>query len=200
VSGAVKESAQQIWLAGLGAFSRAQEEGGKIFETLVQQGVNLQRKTQSAAEEKITEATQRMASMASDTSSNASGQRDKLEGIFEERVSRALNKLGVPSAKDVNELSRLVAQARRAPRIALALASGGPLGAVYEIGALCALTEAVPALDLCALDHYVGVSAGGFIAASLANGMTPHKLYAAFIDDAPPSVDRFDPASLMILA
>lgn len=180
MSGAVKESAQQIWLAGLGAFSRAQEEGGKIFEALVQQGVNLRRKTQSAAEEKITEATQRMASMASDTSSNASGQRDKLEGIFEERVSRALNKLGVPSAKDVNELSRLVAQARRAPRIAL--------------------TEAVPALDLCALDHYVGVSAGGFIAASLANGMTPHKLYAAFIDDAPPSVDRFDPASLMILA
>lgn len=117
VSGAVKESAQQIWLAGLGAFSRAQEEGGKMFETLVQQGVNLQRKTQSAAEEKITEATQRMASMATDISSKASGQWDKLEGIFEERVSRALNKLGVPSAKDVDaliaridELSRLVAQ------------------------------------------------------------------------------------------
>lgn len=93
-----------------------------------------------------------------------------------------------------------VAQARRAPRIALALAGGGPLGAVYEIGALCALTEAVPALDLCALDHYVGVSAGGFIAASLANGMTPHELHAAFIDDAPPSADRFDPAWLMIPA
>ncbi|MFM8608860.1 MAG: phasin family protein, partial [Burkholderiaceae bacterium] len=63
------------------------------------------------------EATQRMASMATDISSKASGQWDKLEGIFEERVSRALNKLGVPSAKDVDaliaridELSRLVAQ------------------------------------------------------------------------------------------
>ncbi len=120
---AVKESAQQIWLAGLGAFSRAQEEGGKMFDTLVQQGVVLQRKTQSAAEEKITEATQRMASMASDISSKASGPWDKLEGIFEERVSRALSKLGVPSAHDIDaltaridELNRRVQQMASAPR------------------------------------------------------------------------------------
>lgn len=116
-SGNRNESAQQLWLAGLGAFSKAQGNGGKVCETLVQQGVNLQRKTQSMAEEKITEATQRMASMASDISSKASGQWDKLEGIFEERVSRALHKLGVPSARDmdaliarIDKLSALVAQ------------------------------------------------------------------------------------------
>ena len=88
-----------------------------------------------------------------------------------------------------------------APRIALALAGGGPLGAVYEIGALCALAEALPGLDLNALHHYVGVSAGGFIAAALANGMTPRELHAAFIDDQPASPDeRFDPALLMVPA
>ncbi len=104
LSGTVKESAQQIWLAGLGAFSKAQEEGGKVFETLVKEGLTIQRKTQAAAEEKISEATNRMATMATDISSKASGQWDKLEGIFEERVSKALNKLGVPSAKDIDVL------------------------------------------------------------------------------------------------
>ena len=104
LSGTVKESAQQIWLAGLGAFSKAQEEGGKVFETLVKEGLTIQRKTQAAAEEKISEATNRMANMATDISSKASGQWDKLEGIFEERVSKALNKLGVPSARDIEAL------------------------------------------------------------------------------------------------
>ena len=113
----VRESAQQIWLAGLGAFSKAQEEGGKVFEALVKEGVTIQRKTQAAAEEKISDATNRMASMANDLTSKASGQWDKLENIFEERVSRALKKLGVPTAKDidalvarVDELNRSVAQ------------------------------------------------------------------------------------------
>ena len=104
LGGTVKESANQIWLAGLGAFAKAQEEGGKVFDTLVKEGLAIQRKTQAAAEEKITEATTRMATMATGISSRASGQWDKLETIFEERVSKALNKLGVPSAKDIDAL------------------------------------------------------------------------------------------------
>jgi polyhydroxyalkanoate synthesis regulator phasin len=64
----------------------------------------MQRKTQSVAEEKISEASSKMSSMATDISSKASGQWDKLESIFEDRVAKALNKLGVPSAKDVNAL------------------------------------------------------------------------------------------------
>jgi len=104
LTGTVKESAQQIWLAGLGAFAKAQEEGGKVFEALVKEGTSIQRKTQAAAEEKITEATSRMASMATDISSKASGQWGKLEDIFEERVAKALNKLGVPSSKDIDVL------------------------------------------------------------------------------------------------
>jgi poly(hydroxyalkanoate) granule-associated protein len=104
LSSSVKDSAQQIWQAGLGAFTKAQVEGTKAYEALIKEGVSFQRKTQSAAEEKINEATQKMTSMATDISSKASGQWDKLESIFEDRVAKALNKLGVPSAKDVAAL------------------------------------------------------------------------------------------------
>jgi poly(hydroxyalkanoate) granule-associated protein len=104
LSGSVKDSAQQIWQAGLGAFTRAQAEGSKAFESLVKEGVSIQRKTAAAAEGKISEATNKMTHMATDITSKASGQWDKLENIFEERVAKALNKLGVPSAKDINAL------------------------------------------------------------------------------------------------
>jgi poly(hydroxyalkanoate) granule-associated protein len=104
LKGTVKDSAQQIWQAGLGAFTKAQSEGGKVFETLVKEGVSIQRKTQAAAEERITEATSKMANMATGITTKATGQWDKLENIFEERVAKALNKLGVPSSKDVDAL------------------------------------------------------------------------------------------------
>ena len=104
LKGSVKDSAQQIWQAGLGAFNKAQAEGSKAFEAFVKEGVGLQRKTQSAAEEKISQATSRMSSMANDITSKASGQWDKLENIFEDRVAKVLNKLGVPSAMDVSAL------------------------------------------------------------------------------------------------
>ena len=63
------------------------------------------------------------------------------------------------------------------PRTALALAGGGPLGAIYEIGAVMALSEALDGFDFNGLDAYVGVSAGGFIAAGLANGLSPDYMY-----------------------
>jgi NTE family protein len=88
----------------------------------------------------------------------------------------------------------------RKPRIALALAGGGPLGAIYEIGALCALAEALEGVDFSRLDHYVGVSAGGFIAAGLANGMSPRELCAAFIQNDQAAPEVFDPAWLMVPA
>jgi poly(hydroxyalkanoate) granule-associated protein len=104
LAGAIKESAQQIWLAGLGAFSKAQAEGGKAFDTLVKEGLSIQRKTQSVAEDRLSEASNRVSSMATDITSKAAGQWDKLENIFEDRVAKALNKLGVPSARDVEAL------------------------------------------------------------------------------------------------
>lgn len=74
------------------------------------------------------------------------------------------------------------------------------MGAIYEIGALCALQESLDGLDLCALDHYVGVSAGSFIAAGLANGLSPRELCAAFIENAGAQGEIFDPSWLMVPA
>lgn len=85
----------------------------------------------------------------------------------------------------------------RAPKIALALAGGGPLGAIYEIGALCALDESLDGLDFTRLHHYVGVSAGGFIAAGLANNMSPRELCAMFILNDSQSEESFEPSWLM---
>ena len=114
IGGSVKDSAQQIWQAGLGAFTRAQAEGTKAFEALVKEGMAIQRKTQAAAEERISEATNKMSTMATDISSKASGQWDKLENIFEERVAKAMNKLGVPSAKDVEALTARIDELSKA--------------------------------------------------------------------------------------
>ncbi|GAP35276.1 phasin family protein [Piscinibacter sakaiensis] len=108
LAGAVKDSAQQIWLAGMGAFSKAQEEGGKVFEALVKEGVALQRKTQSAAEEKFGEVASRMSNMAGDVGAKAGQQWDKLESIFEERVAKSLGRLGVPSARELEALQARV--------------------------------------------------------------------------------------------
>jgi poly(hydroxyalkanoate) granule-associated protein len=110
LAGAVKDSAQQIWLAGMGAFSKAQEEGGKVFEALVKEGLSLQKKTQGIAEEKISEVTGRMTGMASEVQAKAGQHWDKLETIFEQRTAKALNRLGVPSAKDIDALMKRIDQ------------------------------------------------------------------------------------------
>ncbi len=77
--------------------------------------------------------------------------------------------------------------ADRLPRtpsgIGLALAGGGPLGGIYEVGALVALTDSLDGIDFNELDAYVGVSSGGFVAAALANGISPAQMYRLFIDD-----------------
>lgn len=108
LAGAVKASAQQIWLAGMGAFSKAQEEGTKVFEALVKEGVSLQRKTQAVAEERIGEVTGKMSAMAGEVTHKAGASWDKLESIFEARTAKALGKLGVPTAKDVAALTARV--------------------------------------------------------------------------------------------
>lgn len=80
--------------------------------------------------------------------------------------------------------------------IGVALAGGGPLGAIYEIGALVALDEALAGLEPADCDVYVGVSSGSFIAAGLANGMTPQAMYRMFIATEAAD-DPFEPDLLM---
>jgi poly(hydroxyalkanoate) granule-associated protein len=104
LASSVKESAQQIWLAGMGAFAKAQAEGRQVFDALVKEGVTLQKKTQSAAEERFGDVSSKMTSMADEVTAKAGKQWDKLESIFEERTAKAMKKLGVPSSKDVEAL------------------------------------------------------------------------------------------------
>ncbi len=95
----VRESAQQIWLAGLGAFAKAQEEGNKVFDALVKEGETIQARTRKLTDEKIAE-----------VAGKAVGTWDRLEQVFEDRVARALGSLGVPSRKDIDRLSKRVAE------------------------------------------------------------------------------------------
>ena len=83
------------------------------------------------------------------------------------------------------------------PPIALALAGGGPLGAVYEVGALAALHDALPTLDFTRLHSYVGVSAGAFVTAGLANGITPREMVQLFIENEGEDGDALSPGVFM---
>lgn len=130
LAGSIRDSATQIWQAGLGAFAKAQGEGGKVFESLVKEGMSIQRKTQAVAEEKFGEVSTKMTKLSDEVQSKAGQQWDKLESIFEERVAKALGKLGVPSSKDVDALiARIdalqtsVAKLSRAPATKKAVAS-----------------------------------------------------------------------------
>lgn len=77
-------------------------------------------------------------------------------------------------------------------RIGLAVAGGGPIGGMYELGVLRALDQAIDGLDLTALDVYVGVSSGAFLAASLANRIDTEQMCRIFITGDANDV-RFDP-------
>ncbi|MCW2282378.1 poly(hydroxyalkanoate) granule-associated protein [Rhodoblastus acidophilus] len=95
----IKNSANQIWLAGLGAFAKAQEEGTKVFEALVKEGEAVQDRAKKTADDKIAEVRKQ-----------ATGSWDKLEQVFEERVARALHSLNVPTRKDIEHLGRRVSE------------------------------------------------------------------------------------------
>jgi poly(hydroxyalkanoate) granule-associated protein len=99
LSATIRESAQQIWLAGLGAFAKAQEEGNKVFDALVREGEGIQSKTRKVAESTVTE-----------MAAKATGTWDKLEQVFENRVAKALNSLGVPTRADIDALTKRVMQ------------------------------------------------------------------------------------------
>lgn len=100
----VRESAHQIWLAGLGAFARISEEGGKLFETLVKEGEKVEVRTREAAEGKVEEVRDK----ARETRSKAADTWDKVEQLFEDRLTRVLGRLGVPSREDLLELTKRV--------------------------------------------------------------------------------------------
>ena len=114
-AGPVVESAREIWLAGLGAFSVAQaesgkmiEQGNKLFEKLVSEGMKLEKKTRNVAETAVGDIKGEVESKVGAVRKQAVDNWDKLVNIFEDRVARVLGQLGVPTAEDVNRLSERV--------------------------------------------------------------------------------------------
>ncbi|QJR15182.1 phasin family protein [Usitatibacter palustris] len=102
----VAESAQKIWLAGLGAFARARSEGDKMFELLVERGQSLRGQARTVADQ----AFKNVRAQADATAATAAGKWDKLEQVFEERVARSLGRLGVLTNKDIDALAKQVEQ------------------------------------------------------------------------------------------
>lgn len=100
----LSESAQQVWLAGVGAFGRAQAEGGKLFETLVKEGLNLEQRTRKLAGGRVDAVRDAMEQTVGQARERATDTWDRLEKVFEDRVQRALRRLEVPSREDLSGL------------------------------------------------------------------------------------------------
>jgi poly(hydroxyalkanoate) granule-associated protein len=111
---AVSESGREIWLAGLGAFATARHEGSKLFDLLVKEGKDLETRTRSFAGSSVTQ-----------LRSRATGTLGKLERAFEQRVAKAMKGVGVPTAREVEQLSRRVAQLDRNVAQLVSRKSGG---------------------------------------------------------------------------
>ena len=110
----VSESGREIWLAGLGAFATARQEGNKLFDLLVKEGKGLETRTRAFA-----------GSSVKQLRSQAQGTIGKLERAFEERVAQALKGIGVPTTRDVDQLSRRVAQLDRSVSALAGRKAGG---------------------------------------------------------------------------
>lgn len=109
------EAPRDIWLAGLGAFAVAQKEGGKIFEQgsklfekLVAEGKGFESKTRKVAKNTVGDIKGGVEGRVESIRQQASDNWGKLEKVFEERVARALGRLGVPTADDIHNLATRV--------------------------------------------------------------------------------------------
>lgn len=116
ISKTVMDSAQQIWLAGLGAFVKGQQEGGKLFASLVKEGAALDAKTRKFTDAKVAEARGNVEATLGQVRERSQETWDKLEKVFEDRVSRALKRLGVPGRDEVHTLTARVEELSREVR------------------------------------------------------------------------------------
>lgn len=104
LAGKIKDSARQIWLAGLGAYTKAEEDAGKFFERLVQEGEQLESKTRGVVEKHVKTVEGRV----EDVREKATGTWDKLESLFDERVSGALRRLGIHRREEIEMLEHRI--------------------------------------------------------------------------------------------
>ena len=124
LSRSLVESAQQIWMAGVGAFTRAQGEGSKLFDALVSEGMNIEKTTRKLATGKVDAVRDAMEDSVGAVRGRASDTWDRLEKVFEDRVQRALNRLGIPGREELAELisrvDALTAQLKKSGSLAAA--------------------------------------------------------------------------------
>jgi poly(hydroxyalkanoate) granule-associated protein len=97
----LRKYTHQIWLAGLGAFARAEAEGGKFFDALVDIGKDLEARTRDKSESRVDELRERVLSRTGETMG-------KMERAFDDRLNKALSKLGIPNKKEVEVLQQKV--------------------------------------------------------------------------------------------
>jgi poly(hydroxyalkanoate) granule-associated protein len=102
--GKIKDSARQIWLAGLGAFNKAEEDTGRFFERLVQEGEQIENRTRGVVEKQLKSVEDRVEGVRE----RATGTWDKLEHLFDQRVSGALRRLGIYRQEDIMSLQKRV--------------------------------------------------------------------------------------------
>lgn len=100
----IRESANRIWLAGLGAYAKTQEEGEKLFQSLIKEGEKVEKQAKKTAETRIEEARGKVVEFRG----KANQQFDRLEELFQERVAQVLNRIGIPTQEDIQELSKRV--------------------------------------------------------------------------------------------
>lgn len=127
----VTDSAQQIWLAGLGALARTQQEGGKFFDALVEEGVRIQEKTHAYTRDQMQQARGQVEPWVDAARKRTTEAMGKLEQAFDARMARAVQRMNVPTRSDFEKLSAQIealarevhagrAQSKAAPRKAAA--------------------------------------------------------------------------------
>lgn len=109
----IMESAQQIWLAGLGAFAKAQKKGIKLFDELVQEGMVIDQKTRKMTTDTADNVREAVESTVNQVKERSQDAWDKLEKTFEERITRVLKKLGIPEQRKLEELEKRIEELQR---------------------------------------------------------------------------------------
>ena len=133
--GDVRESAHKIWLAGLGALAVAEEEGSKLFKNLVEQGERFEaegKQKLKEAKKDADAASARAKKVAEETAERArraaEGAWEQLGGAFDDKLAKALHRIGVPTREEINALSRRIEELTRAVERARAKQGSKPAG------------------------------------------------------------------------
>jgi len=106
------ESAQHVWWAGLGALQRAQAEGSRLFDTLVQEGAEVERDGRRRAETRVDSVREEVEARVDQARDTAASGWNRIERAFDERLRNALRRLDVPEREELDALRKQVQSLR----------------------------------------------------------------------------------------